>query len=144
MKTQTSERAIRALIEECAKAVRAKDIEKVIAYYAPDVVVFDLLPPLKFVGAAHYRQNWAEWFTSWQGLIGYEIRDLTITASDKVACSRSLNHITGTRTNGEKNDVWVRATVCFQKIGDEWKITHEHLSVPYDMETLKASIDLKP
>jgi hypothetical protein len=30
------------------------------AYYAPDVVVFDLLPPLQFVGAAHYRQNWAE------------------------------------------------------------------------------------
>jgi len=146
MSTQikTSEAAIRTLIEEWAKAVRAKDIDKVMAYYAPDVVVFDLLPPLQFVGAAHYRQNWAEWFASWQGLIGYEMRDLTITAGDEVAFSRSLNHITGTRTDGEKNDVWVRATVCFRKIAGQWKVTHEHLSVPYDMETFKASVDLKP
>jgi len=146
MSTQikTSEAAIRTLIEEWVKAVRAKDIDKVMAYYAPDVVVFDLLPPLQFVGAAHYRQNWAEWFASWQGLIGYEMRDLTITAGDEVAFSRSLNHITGTRTDGEKNDVWVRATVCFRKIAGQWKVTHEHLSVPYDMETFKASVDLKP
>jgi ketosteroid isomerase-like protein len=41
------------------------------AYYAPDVVVFDLLPPLQFVGTAHYRQNWSEWLASWQGLLGY-------------------------------------------------------------------------
>ena len=144
MNTQTSEAAIRALIEEWTKAVRAKDIDKVIAYYALDVVVFDLLPPLEFVGAGHYRQNWADWFASWQGLIGYEMRDLTITAGDEVAFSRSLNHITGTRTDGEKNDVWVRATVCFRKIDGHWKVTHEHMSVPYNMETSKASVDLKP
>jgi len=144
MNTHTSEAAIRALIEEWTKAVGAKDIGKVIACYSPDVVVFDLLPPLQFVGAAHYRQNWAEWFASWQGRIGYEMRDLTITAGDEVAFSRSLNHITGTRTDGEKNDVWVRATVCFRKIDGQWKVTHEHLSVPYDMETFKAAVDLKP
>jgi ketosteroid isomerase-like protein len=144
MNAHTSEAAILALIEEWTKSVRAKDIEKLMAYYARDVVVFDLLPPLQFVGAGRYRQNWVEWFASWQGLIGYEMRDLAITAGDEVAFSRSLNHITGTRTNGEKNDVWVRATVCFGKINGQWKVTHEHLSVPYDMETLKASVDLKP
>ena len=144
MRTSTSEAAIRALIEEWTRAVHAKDIDKLIACYAPDVVVFDLLPPLQFVDAAHYRQNWAAWFASWQGLIGYEMRELTITAGDEVAFSRSLNHITGARTDGEKNDVWVRATVCFRKIDGQWKVTHEHMSVPYDMETLKAAVNLKP
>jgi ketosteroid isomerase-like protein len=100
--TKTSETTIRALIEEWTEAVRAKDIGKLMAYYAPDVVVFDILPPLQFVGAAHYRQNWAEWFVSWQGPIGYEMRDLTIAAGDEVAFSRSLSHISGTRTDGEK------------------------------------------
>jgi ketosteroid isomerase-like protein len=46
--------------------------------------------------------------------------------------------------DGEINDVWVRATVCFRKIDGHWKVTHEHMSVPYDMETSKASVDLKP
>ena len=49
-----------------------------------------------------------------------------------------------TRMDGEINDVWVRATVCFRKIDGHWKVTHEHMSVPYDMETSKASVDLKP
>ena len=144
MKTSTADAAIRALMKQWTDAVRTKDIDKLIAYYATDVVVFDLLPPLEFVGAAHYRQNWVAWFASWQGLIGYEMRDLTITAGNEVAFSRSLNHITGSRTDGEKNDVWVRATVCFRKIDGQWKVTHEHMSVPYDMETRKASLDLKP
>jgi ketosteroid isomerase-like protein len=77
-------------------------------------------------------------------LIVYVMRDLTITAGDEVAFSRSLNHLTGTRTDGEKTDVWVRATVCFRKIDGQWKVTHEHISVPYDMETFKASVHLKP
>lgn len=122
----------------------AKDIEKLMAYYAPDVVVFDILPPLQFVGTAHYRQNWAEWFASWQGPIGYEMRDVTIAAGDEVAFSRSLTHISGTRTDGEKTDVWVRVTICFRKIDGRWKAAHEHISVPFDMETFKASVDLKP
>ena len=58
--------------------------------------------------------------------------------------SRSLDHLTGTRTDGEKTDVWVRATVCFRKIDGQWKVTHEHISVPFDMETFKASVHLKP
>ena len=144
MKTKTEEAAIRALMEQWTAAVRTKDIDKLIAYYATDVAVFDLLPPLEFVGAAHYRQNWAAWFPSWQGLIGYEMHDLTITAGDEVAFARRLNHITGARTDGEKSDVWVRPTVCFRKIAGQWKIAHEHLSVPYDMETRTASLDLKP
>jgi len=70
--------------------------------------------------------------------------DLTIAAGDEVAFSRSLTHISGTRTDGEKTDVWVRTTVGFRKIDNQWKATHEHISVPYDMETFKASVDLKP
>jgi hypothetical protein len=35
-------------------------------------------------------------------------------------------------------------TNAVRKIGGQWKVTHEHLSVPYEMETGKASFDLKP
>jgi len=61
-----------------------------------------------------------------------------------VAFCHSLNRISGKRTNGEESDVWVRATVCYRKIDGKWMIVHEHFSVPFDMETLKASLDLKP
>jgi ketosteroid isomerase-like protein len=107
--------------------------------------VFDLAPPLQYAGIDAYRSNFEEWFLSFQGPIGYEIRDLSITMGDDVAFSRSLNRISGRRTNGEQTDVWVRATVCFRKIEGKWKMAHEHVSVPFYMEPpYKASLDLKP
>ncbi len=45
---------------------------------------------------------------------------------------------------GGKVDMWVRATVCFRKTAGEWTVTHEHDSVPFDVESGKASLDLKP
>ena len=37
-----------------------------------------------------------------------------------------------------------RATVCFGKVDGKWMITHEHNSVPFNMENGQASLDLKP
>ncbi len=138
------EAQIRQLIDGLAKALRAKDINGVMSNYAPDVVVFDIVPPLRYLGADAYRKNWEEWFATWQGPIGYEIRDLSITAGDEVAFSYSLNRISGTKKNGERPDVWIRVTACYRKINGKWLITHDHVSVPFDMETFKASVDLKP
>src|SRR5205823_9255017 len=91
------------------------------------------------------RKNWADWFPTFQGPVGYGIRDLSITTGGDVAFCHSFNRITGTRTSGEKSDVWIRATVGFRKIGGEWMIVHEHFSVPMYMEPpYKAAIDLKP
>ena len=136
---------IKELIDGWVKAVRAKDLDRVMSNYAPDILLFDLAPPLLCRGSDAYRSNWEEWFASWQGPIGYEIRDLSITAGDDVAFSHSLNRISGTRTNAEKTDVWVRATACFRKMNNKWLIAHEHVSVPFYMDgSDKAALDLNP
>src|SRR2546425_6279636 len=103
-------------IEGWAKALRAKDVDAVMSYYTRDVLSFDLAPPLLQKGDA-VRRGWEEWFPTFRGPIGYEIRDLSITVGDDVAFSHSLNRISGTRTGGEDADVWVRATVCYRKTG---------------------------
>jgi ketosteroid isomerase-like protein len=64
---------------------------------------------------------------------------------DEVAFSHNLNLISGTRTNGEETDVWVRVTACYRKIDDKWMVAHEHISVPFYMDgTGRAAVDLKP
>jgi uncharacterized protein (TIGR02246 family) len=143
--TTTDEAQIRQLIDNWAKALRAKDINGLMSYYTPDILVFDLAPPLPYVGIDAYRKNFEDWFASFQGSIGYEICALSVTRGDDVAFSRSLNRISGARTSGEHTDVWVRATVGFRKVDGKWKLTHEHFSVPFYMEPpYKASLDLKP
>ena len=139
-----NEAQIRERIEGWAKALRAKDVDAVMSYYTRDVLSFDLAPPLLQKGDA-VRRGWEEWFPTFRGPIGYEIRDLSITVGDDVAFSHSLNRISGTRTGGEDADVWVRATVCYRKTDGKWMVAHEHVSVPFYMDgSNRAAVDLKP
>jgi len=43
-----------------------------------------------------------------------------------------------------KVDMWWRATNCFRKIDGKWVVAHGHSSEPFDMESGKALLDLKP
>jgi uncharacterized protein (TIGR02246 family) len=140
----SNEAEIRALIEARVQAVHAKALEAANAHHAPDVVAFDVVNPLQYRGAETVRQRTQEWFSVYPGPIGYEVRDLSITAGDDVAFCHYLYHVTGTAATGAQVDMWVRATVCFQKIESRWALTHDHESVPFDPQTGKASLDLKP
>src|SRR5438309_3494704 len=134
IKATTDEAQIRERVESWTKALRTKDLDGLMSHYVDDILVFDIAPPLKYAGANAYRKNWADWFPTFRGPVGYEIRDLSITTSGDVAFCHSFNRITGMRTSGEESDVWMRATVCFRKIDGQWMIAHEHLSVPLYME----------
>jgi uncharacterized protein (TIGR02246 family) len=141
----SDEVGVRKLIAHWAAAVRTKDAERVIAHYAADVVTFDLAPPLQYVGREALRKSLAQWFSTFQGPVGFDVQDLSVTAGSDVGFCRSLNHISGIRTSGEKTDVWVRATIGCRKVGNTWLITHEHASVPFYMDgSDRAALDLKP
>lgn len=142
--TSTEEAQIRQLSDDWVAAVRSKDLNAVMKLYAPGTLVFDLPGPLQYEGKDAYRQNMKEWFESFK-TIGYEMRSLTISAGPDVAFAHSLNHISGTRTNSEETDVWVRATVGYRKIDGKRRITHEHFSAPFEMTPpYKALLNLKP
>jgi ketosteroid isomerase-like protein len=136
---------IRQLIDCWASAIRDKNIDAAVSHYARDILLYDLAPPLVHRGVDVYKNELAEWFLTFQGAVGFEVHDLSITAGDGVAFATSLNRISGKRTNGEQTDVWVRATIGFAKKDGAWKATHEHFSVPFYMDgSNKAAVDLKP
>jgi PhnB protein len=137
------EAQIRALIEDWAEAVRNKDVDRAMAHHAPDSVTFDLAPPLISTGATP--SGLAAWFGTWRGPLGFEIRDLHVTAGDDVAFCRSLNRLSGTSQDGATSDIWFRRTVCFSRIEGAWKVVHEHESVPFYMDgSYRAAVDLTP
>src|SRR5260370_38465832 len=107
---KNDETAIKRVIEGGVNAVRNKDSGGVMSLYAPEVVSFDIVPPLRYVGADAFRNVWEEVFSSFQGPIGYEIHDLNITVGDDVAFAHSLNRISGTMNNGQKTALWLRWT----------------------------------
>jgi uncharacterized protein (TIGR02246 family) len=139
-----NEAAIRELIDGFVKAIRAKDIKGVMSVFAPEIVSFDLGPPLQHGGGDTFTKRWQELFESYQNSIYYDVRDLNITADDDVAFSHSLNRISGMMKNGQQTDRWLRWTACYRKINGKWLIVHEHVSVPVDLKSATAVLDLKP
>lgn len=141
---KNAEAQIRRLISDWTGALRSRDVEAIMAACAPDFVSFDLAPPLSH-HAVEYREGLRQWFSSFASPIGCEITQLEIASSGGVAFSRSLNRMTGKKTSGEEVDLWVRATICYRKIGGEWKVAHEHISVPFYMDgSFRAAVDLHP
>jgi ketosteroid isomerase-like protein len=146
MATQHSvdEADIRQQIAGLVDAIRAMDLEGVKSIYARDIVSFDIVPPLQHVGAEAQWSNWAAVFTAYQRPLDYEVRDLTITVGGDVAFAHSLNRISGTLKNGKKSGFWLRWTPCFQKIDGKWLIVHHQASVPLDVESGRALLNLEP
>jgi len=137
--------AIRQQVDKLVEAIRAMDLEGLKPIYAPDIVSFDVQPPLQRIGAEGKWQNWAYAFTLFQHPLGFEVRDLTITLGGDVAFTHSFNRLSGTLRNGNRSSgFWVRATVCFRKIDGKWLIAHDHASVPLDFESGRAVLNLEP
>ena len=107
-------------------------------------VEFDVVPPLQYVGADAMRKRWEEAFSSLPGPIGYEIADLSITVGEDMAFTHSFNQTSATLPTGQKIGVWVRWTACWRKIGGKWLLVHDQISVPVDLQTGRAVLDLKP
>lgn len=135
---------IRQRIDKVVEAVHDMDLDRVKLIYAPDMVSFDIVPPLQHVGAEAKWKNWIDVFTAYQRPLDYEIRDLTIAVADDLAFGYSLNRIRGTLQNGNRSDYWVRWTTCFRKIDGNWLIVHDHVSVPVDFASGRALLNLKP
>ena len=132
------------IMDDRIEAVRTKDVKTAVSNLSSDILSFDVIDPLQQVGSDASRKRAEAWFGSFQGTIGYEIRDLSITAGDDVAFAHGLSHVSATRKDGGELDMWWRTTVCFSKVEDKWLVVHEHNSVPFDVESGKASLGLKP
>lgn len=141
---QSEEPAIRAMIDRFIEGVRAKDPSKLMELYAKDVVLYGMAPPLQEKGIEPLFAASKTWLSSWEGPLEFESTDLKISAGTDVAFSHMLNHVRGKKRDGQPVDMYWRATVCFRKIDNRWFVTHEHLSEPFDMNTLQANLDLKP
>ena len=141
--TSTQEAPIRAVIDDWASALRAKDARRVVSHGTTDFTQFSLAPPLVATDADE--KGLAAWFATWQGPLGFELRERSLAAGDDAAFWYGLVRLTGTSTGGEKVELWFRQTLCFRKVGGAWKIAHAHESVPFYMDgSDRAALDLKP
>lgn len=125
---------IRALIEAWAAAVRRHDLPAILAHHEQNIVMFDVPPPLQSRGKDEYRKTFDLFFKYHEREQAFDIEELDITAGEDVAFAVAIMRCGSSTFSGppEHGDFLFRLTIGLRKIDGDWRITHEHHSVPAD------------
>ena len=128
--TAADEAQIRDLLEQWAAATRKGRQNDILTNHLPDVMIYDVLAPMKYEGVAAYRQSWDEWQPDTQGEGQFDLEDLSVTAGADVAFAHGFIRCGGTLPDGKTFTDLVRATFCLRKVFGAWKVAHQHISKP--------------
>ncbi|MBE9079092.1 nuclear transport factor 2 family protein [Romeria aff. gracilis LEGE 07310] len=130
--TQTCDEVqIRQLITDQANAIRAKDVDKIMAHYAPNVVAFDVKPPFQIIGADAWRRMWEACLPCMPASSGTEMQDLNINVSGDLAIAHWTFHFTGIESEHPAAQMEFRITASYYRSQGRWQIIHEHCSIPF-------------
>jgi ketosteroid isomerase-like protein len=139
---ERTDQAVRDVVTARSRAMSAQDADAVGACQAADFVCYSLAPPLVADGGP---EGFRAWLSSWEGPFVYEVRDLAVTASDSVAFAHGLANMRGRKVGGPQISLWFRLSLGLRRTKTGWKITHEHDSVPFNMDgSFRAAIELEP
>ena len=136
--SKSDEAAIKALYSKFNDAFNKKDVDGIMSVYAPDVFVFDVVPPRQYSGWDAYKKDWQSVFSSFAGPATNTVSDLNITVVGPVAYAHYIDDGTMTAADGTKSHMVVRSTDVWRKQNGKWLIVQEHNSFPVDLATGKA------
>ena len=125
-----NEIAIREIFDGWVAAVQAEDMASIRAHHDSDILMFDVPPPFLSRGLDAYMSTWETFYRAQIRPIQFNFNDVEIAASDMVAFVTGIGSCRCMDKSGQPEDVTFRLTMGLRKISDEWRITHEHHSVP--------------
>lgn len=123
------EASLLQLIARWAEAVRDEDMPAIRADHDPNILMFDVPPPFLSRGLDAYMATWQIFYSSQARPITFDFEDVEITTGDDVAFATAIGHC-GYIEHGERTDLKFRLTMGFRKQDGQWRIVHEHHSVP--------------
>ncbi len=127
-----SETQIRQLIDDHTQAICAKDLDQIMIHYAPNIVIFDMKPPLTINGLEACRHMWETSLPYMPTASGMEQQELRITISGDFAIAHWVSRFIGIDPDHPAAQMWLRITAACQRQQNHWQIIHEHVSIPFN------------
>lgn len=137
--TQTDEAAIRAVMAKWSRAVEAKDAAAIVADYLPDAVLFDAIPPYRTEGADAIKKLWEDCFPYFPDKFRSQHKDLRIEVSGDLAVVHGLHEFLPEDADHPAGETAMRITVSLRRVDGKWRVAHEHVSIPFDPMSARAS-----
>ena len=63
---------LKALFDDQTEAIRNRDVDRLMSLYAPDILYFDVVPPLRYAGTTALRRRFQQWFDAYKGSLKVE------------------------------------------------------------------------
>jgi uncharacterized protein (TIGR02246 family) len=128
----SNEARIKALLEAWAAAVRKHDMVAILAHHEPDIVMYDLPPPIECRGIEAYEETWELMFRYHKPGADFNIEELRVTAGEEVAFAHAIMRCgpDSSRNPKDKDGFQFRLTVGLRRVNGDWRVAHEHHSVP--------------
>lgn len=131
----TEAKKIRQLISAWSRALEAKDAAAMMEHYLPDAVLYDAVPPYKTVGRENIQKIWQWCLPHFPEKFRSEHAELEVEVSGEVAYAYGLHHFVPEPPDHRCGETWMRVSLGFRKVGEDWKLAHEHVSIPFNPMT---------
>ena len=125
-----AEAAVRKVVEDWASAVRRRDGPAILRNHSPDILMFDVPPPLQSKGIEAYKETWDLFFSWAHDPATFDVLEMHITAGSNVAFVAAVMRCAGRQPDGAHLELDFRLTIGLRNVDGHWVITHEHHSVP--------------
>ncbi|MFI1994111.1 YybH family protein [Actinoplanes sp. NPDC020271] len=137
---------IQETIERKAALLETGDVEAIMSHYAPGYVEYNLAPPLRQPSGPGDGAQLKAWMAGFEKPPRREVTQLEITTDGDVAFATSLDRLSAVPRGATGGfSMWFRVTLGLRRIDGRWLVTHEHESVPFEMDgSLRAATGLTP
>lgn len=134
---------VQDVLENYKTAVYEKNVEKFLSIYAPEMHIYDCWGNWESKGISSWKENVVEWFNglSEEGvLLKVDFNDLVVEENSSLALVHcAVTFAAHQEKSGEKlRQMTNRFTFGLKKVNKSWLITHEHSSLPINIETGKG------
>jgi uncharacterized protein (TIGR02246 family) len=121
---------ILALIERWTAAVRNENRDAIRQDHHADMLMFDVPPPFLSRGLDAYMATWELFFSSVEKPVAFDFHDIEITAGEDVAFATATGNCVNIDSKGNREPLQFRLTMGLRKIEGQWRVMHEHHSLP--------------
>jgi ketosteroid isomerase-like protein len=136
--------AVETVLDKWRQAVNRSDLQGIADCYSNDILAFDAAQTLEFPGKAAYMQHWENCLVMMGSNHNFNITTRQQFVDHRSAFVSGLAYCSCTTEDGQEQGAWTRFTQTLLCTDGEWAIVHEHFSMPFDMATGKALMELQP
>ncbi|WP_028659834.1 YybH family protein [Nocardioides insulae] len=127
-----SDQDVRLVHDAFGEGTRAADLDALMAHIAEEVVSYEQVPPMEYVGVDAVRAVCATGLEAAPHGVDLDTPDLTVRMGGDLAVSWGIDRVRISQEDGSVKEVYNRGTRVFARRDGRWLVVHQHLSLPLE------------